>query len=175
MDDHADEGTTEGPPGPEGAPTPVDRVLDHWDEVIADMEATAEEYRRDGWDVVEVHPGDVATATESEAHDRWGIDVLVPDNEFPEVERRVDEENGSFGASEVFRAQAGGMVFLVVAMLDERDHQAIVFPAYYDIEQSADVLDRARQEGEVRTHLRTLSEDAVVTFTHEDPSMFLPE
>lgn len=156
-------------------PTPVDRVLDHWDDVIADMEATAAQYRDDGWDVAEVHPGDVAVATEGEYLNRWGLDVLVPDNEFPEIERRVVEENGDFDSCEVFRASAGGMVFVVVAMLDEGRRDAIVFPVYYDPTEAEEVFERAHQEGEMHVHLRTLSEDPVVTFTQDDPSLFAPE
>lgn len=39
---------------------PPDAVMEFWDTFIEDVEATAEEYRESGWDVLELHPGDIA-------------------------------------------------------------------------------------------------------------------
>lgn len=159
---------------PEGEPTPVNRVVSVWDDVVADMEATAEELRAEGFAVLEVHPGDVAAMEGREGH-RWGLDVLVPDNEFPEIERLVEEEGHEFDACRVFRAEAKGLALFVVAMLDEDGDQALVFPAYYDKHDGQKVLEKANEEGEMRTHLRPLDERTVVTFTQDDPSLFEPE
>lgn len=156
---------------------PAERVADVWEEVIADMEATAEEYRERGWDVAAVHPGDVAALDGTGPSERWGLDVLAPDNEFDEVERLMVEDDGSFDACEVYRAQSGGMVYLVVAMLDEGGEAAVVFPAYYDPSrpESKGMLERARAAGEMRTHVRPLDDRLVVTFTQGDPDLFAPE
>jgi hypothetical protein len=153
----------------------AESVVEHWDAVVGDMEATAAEYREDGWDVLELHPGDVTPVDADGPDDRWGFDVLVPDDEFAAVERRVGEADAAFDACEVLHATGDGVVFLVVAMLDREREAAVVFPAYYAPEEAADVFRTARREGEMRTHLRTLEPDAVVTFTQSDPSLFIPE
>jgi hypothetical protein len=160
--------------GQSEAPVQANRLAAVWDDVVADMEATAEQYREDGWAVVEVHAGHV-TPLDGSGRDRWGLDVLAPDNEFAEVERLVLEEGHEFDSCEVFRARDGNLVLLVVAMLAEDAEKAVVFPAYYDEQGAADMLERAREAGQMRTHVRPLSEDPIVTFTQGDPSLFLPE
>ncbi|MEF8773189.1 MAG: hypothetical protein V5A23_00300 [Halobacteriales archaeon] len=175
-DDPADE--TEPPAAPEGTAggggaAPLNAVTGLWQDVIADMEATAEGYRERGWTVVEVHPGDVAVP-EGREGGRWGLDVLVPDGEFDEMERLV-EGDPAFDESEVYRGKSGGLVLLVVAMLDPDTEHAILFPVYYDEKRARDVLDRAIEEGELPTHLRPLDERAVVTFRHEAVDLFLPD
>lgn len=177
MDDEQTEPAGREPDDPAAVAEQTKQVLAHWDAVIADMEATAEEYRERGWDVVAVHPGDVVAIDGSGDVDRWGLDVLAPDDEFDEVERVVADEGEAFDACEVFKAQPGGMVYLVVAMLDEAGEAAVVFPAYYDPADRSvrEMLARARQTGEMRTHVRPLDERLVVTFTQGDPALFEPE
>lgn len=151
----------------------VKRVMGVWDDVLADMEATAESYREEGYSVLEIHPGDVA-APEGTNGGRWGLDILVPDDEFEELERMTQHEDVSFDESEVFRGTMAGLVVLVVSMLDRDNEEAIVFPAYYDIDQSQGLLNRARETGKMPTHLRPLDVETTVTFTHQEPSLFLP-
>ncbi|MFC6725160.1 hypothetical protein ACFQE1_12435 [Halobium palmae] len=38
---------------------PLSGALDAWERVVDDMEATAAEYREEGWETLELHPGDV--------------------------------------------------------------------------------------------------------------------
>lgn len=151
----------------------VSRVLDVWDDVLEDMEATAQEYRDAGWKVLAIHPGDVASP-DGKRGGRWGIDVLVPDDEFEELEHLMEVEEFDFDESEVYRATASGLVLLVVAILDHDTEVAILFPAYYDVNQGRTMIERAVREGQLPTHLRPLDVDNVVTFTHDDPSLFTP-
>jgi len=163
----------EAPPGEKETFGMVSRVLGVWDDVLADMEATAEEYREEGWDVLAIHPGDVA-APDGKQGGRWGIDVLVPDDEFEELEHLIQVEEFTFDESEVYQATASGLVLLVVGILDHDTEVAILFPAYYDVNQGRTMLERAVKEGKMPTHLRPLDVENVVTFTHDDPSLFTP-
>jgi hypothetical protein len=151
----------------------VNRVAEVWEEVVADMGATAESYREDGWEVLEIHPGDVASPDGSQGG-RWGLDVVVPGDEFEALEELVEVESFAFDESEVYRADRGGVVFLVVAVLDTDTGAAVLFPAYYDVDRGRSMLDRAMEAGEMRTHLRPLSVENVITFTYDDPSLFMP-
>ena len=147
------------------------RAAEYWDEMIADMEVTAEEYEADGWETVQVHPGDVSPMVPDDS-DTFGLDVLVPDNEFEEVEHLVDG-GVTFDSYEVFRALADGLVLFVVAMEDHDEEVAVLYPAYYDPEDAQGMLAAAEQAGEMRTYLRTLQQDRV-EFTHEEPGNFAP-
>lgn len=169
MDDPEEVST---PPGDPGEVAPEDELVKtHWEETVADMEATAEQYREEGWTVLEVHPGDVAALSPGRT-DRWGLDLLVPDDEFEELHRWVEADGCRFDAFEVYRGEGGGVVYAVVAMQDIDAGRAVLFPVYYDPARASALLDAAVDEGEMRTHLRPLANDPVVTFTQTDPSLF---
>lgn len=170
-----EEGAPDGEAGSEGAtsahgPHPFDPsspLLEHWDELMADVASTAEIYREEGWDVLELHPGDVTALAEP---DEFGLDVLVPDDEFDELESWVAE--GRFGEFEVYRAESG-MVFLLVVTRDEANRRAVCLPAYYGFEAVTGLAERAEREGRFLTHVRRLDGERV-TFTHDDPAPFFP-
>jgi hypothetical protein len=148
------------------------RAAEYWDEMIADMEATAEEYEADGWETVQLHPGDVTPRVPDEDSDLFGLDVLVPDNEFGAVEDLLAGDV-AFDSYEAFRALADGLVLFVVAMEDRDEEVAVLYPAYYDAQDAQGMLAAAKQAGEMRTYLRTLQKDRI-EFTHEEPANFAP-
>ncbi|MFA1611454.1 DUF7529 family protein [Halobellus rubicundus] len=155
------------PPADETPPNVQAR--DGWTAVIEDMEATAAEYREQGWETLELHPGDSVLVDSGR---RTGIDVLLPDPEFEELEGLV--ERGSFRDVEVFRATGDALVYLLVVETDPDDETAVFVPAYYDPAAGADTLESIRETGSIRLFCRRLNDDTV-TFVHDDPAPFLPE
>lgn len=161
------------PPEP-GAVAPDTEAVQHrWEQVMADMEATADDYRERGWTVLELHPGDVAALGPDQA-DRWGLDLLLPDDEFGELETWVAGGADRFDTCEVLRGSSGGLLFLVVAMLDDGAERAVLFPAYYDVARAEDMLEAAETADELPAHLRPLTNEPVVTFTIDDPELAFP-
>jgi hypothetical protein len=155
---------------------PLSGVLAFWEDVTDDMEATAEEYREAGWDVLTLHPGDVtplpagyADGTEAE---EFGLDVLVPGDEFRELESLVADT--AFDAYEAYRALENDTIFLVVVMQAESAGQAVVFPAYYSLQEGDQMIELARNAGEMHTFVRPLSDDRRVEFTQREPASLLP-
>lgn len=148
------------------------RAMAVWDDVVADMEATAAEYEADGWRTLQLHPGDVTTLAPSGDDDRFGLDVLVPGDEFEAVEELLAGAV-AFDSYEAFVATAGGLVLLVVAMEDATEEVAVLYPAYYDVESAQEMLAAAERAGEMRTQLRTLTNERI-EFTHDDPETFAP-
>ena len=142
------------------------RVMGRWEEVIADMEATAAEYREGGWDVLELHPGDV-TVLDGE---RYGLDVLVPDDEFEEVNALAAE--AGFDSYEVYRAEEAGVTFVLVVLEDAETERAVCCPAYYDESEAEEMLHHANEEDVMYTHIRPLADDRAVTFSYHDPHLF---
>lgn len=143
------------------------KAMGAWDAVIADMEETAAEYEQRDWETLQCHPGDVTIQTD----ERVGLDVLVPDNEFEQLTALLD--GVTFDESEVYKASDGTLVYLLIAMKDATTETAVLFPVYYDPEDATALLERAQEEGELRSYLRCLSGDSV-TITHDDPSLFSP-
>lgn len=148
------------------------RAAEFWDEIISDMEATADEYEADGWDTLQLHPGDVTALVPDEDDERFGLDVLVPDDEFGELEALL-EGGVAFDAYEAFRAMADGLVLFVVAMEDHDDEVAVLYPAYYDAQNARTMLTAAESAGEMHTYVRTLT-DEQIEFTHDEPQNFGP-
>lgn len=153
---------------------PLAGALDVWDDVVGDMEATAEEYREGGWETLELHPGDVTPLPAMpDRDDQFGLDVLVPGDEYERLSALV--EDAEFDEYEVYRAQEGGLVVLVLATKSTATKQVVLLPLYYAVESARLMLDRAAEEGEMRTHVRPLSDDERVTLTQDDPETLFPE
>ncbi|MBB6645234.1 DUF7529 family protein [Halobellus ruber] len=153
---------------PSETPTNV-RAQAGWTDVIEDMESTAATYRERGWRTLELHPGD-SVFVDSER--RTGIDVLLPGPEFSELESIVADH--TFGDVEVFRAERGGVVYLLAAERDT-DAEAVAFvPAYYHRASSTDAIEAVREAEELRLFCRRLNDDTV-ELVHDDPEPFLPE
>ncbi|WP_227375292.1 DUF7529 family protein [Haladaptatus halobius] len=146
------------------------RAMPFWENVLSDMDATAAEYEESGWETLQLHPGDV-TPLWTERDDEFGLDVLVPDNEFETLETLLD--GVEFDAFEAFRALGDGLVFLVVVMEDYDAETAVCYPAYYDVQGDEKMLVDAMAAGEMHTFVRTLSDDRI-RFTHDDPDVFRP-
>ena len=158
--------------GPAGGPafagmSPGAAVREHWDDLIGDMEATASEFEERGWTVLQIHPGDVTAVT----GDRWGFDVLVPDDEFDELRRWV--ESGSFDEHDVYRVESG-IHFALVVLKDASDERAVCCPLYFDDDAVEGLGELASRADMLYTHVRNLAEE-YVTFTHEEPSLFFPD
>ncbi|MCT9095227.1 hypothetical protein [Haloarchaeobius sp. HME9146] len=149
----------------------AERVLPVWERVVADMEATAEEYREAGWEALECHPGDIATITEGEG--QTGLDVVLPDDEFDRIEAAYDAD-GDFDEVEAFRAVEQGIVFAVAALKNATTETALLVPIYYDADSSQEFLQMVSEEGELRIHLRPLDQRRILTFTQHEPAPFLP-
>jgi hypothetical protein len=147
-------------------------VLESWEHVVEDMEATAAEYRDDGWEVVELHPGDVTPLPPD--HDRFGLDVLVPGDEYETVSAMVTDDGAAFDEFEVFRAVQGGHVFLVVAVEDEARQQVVLVPAYYGIKDAEDTIEGVLERESFPVNIRPLTVDGVVTVEPSEPSLLLP-
>lgn len=151
---------------PEDTAHPLSGVLDVWERVVDDMEATAAEYREAGWEALVVRPGDVTPLD----GDPFGLDVLAPTEEVETLEELVADV--TFDTSHVLRAEEGGVRFCIVAVEAGEDEVAVVVPVFYDVDEAAPLAERAREEGVTYTHVRPPSDDARVTFTHDDPSLF---
>jgi hypothetical protein len=140
-----------------------------WQAVIDDMAATAEAYRERGWTTLELHPGD-SVLVDSEF--RTGLDVLLPGPEYEQLEALVDDV--TFTDVDAFRAESGGMSYLLIVEQSPADETAVFVPAYYDPGGSQGTLKTIREDGQLRLFCRRLNDD-YVEFVHEEVGPFLPE
>ena len=146
------------------------RVGQFWDDVLEDMHRTAEDLRDDGWTVAEVHTGDVTVVLD----DQPGFDVLVPDNEYEDVEAMVDDAD-AFSQFQVFKQVEGDLVYLLISLQDPDNERAIMVPAYYDHRAETELVDRIEEGAAIWTKLRPLADDRRIAFSHRHTSAFHPE
>lgn len=143
-----------------------------WEELLADCSATAAEYRENGWETLELRPGDVTVVT-GDHGDRAGLDVLVPDDEYRELEAWY--EDLSVDGYDVFRSTVDLVVCLVVVVRDETARRAVLYPLVYSAvdDQARALFEAATDRGVVYTYLRRLSGDCI-RFRHDDPGLLAP-
>lgn len=141
-------------------------VEEQWTGLLEDAEDIATAYREDGWDALVVHPGDVSVL----AGETFGLAVLVPGNEFEELETAVGKTD--FETSRVYATDDGAIRLYVIVVEAPGDTVAVVVPAFARRAEVASLRRRATEEGTMRTHVRPLSDDARVTFHHSEPELF---
>jgi hypothetical protein len=155
--------------------------MDTWETVIEDMEATAAEYEDQGWETLQIHPGDVAVLGDHQGREGEeiagspGLDLIVPDDEFRLLADLLED---GFGVEnvEVYRADEPDMAYIVTVMEDPDRETAVLAPAYY-LHSDPDfqsTIETARDEGVFHTRLRQLTGNAVI-IGHEDPELFAPD
>ncbi len=144
-----------------------------WEDLLADLAATADQYREDGWDTLELHPGDVTVVTGNYG-DRVGLDVLVPDDEYRDLESWFDD-GLTVDGYDVYRSTADPVVLLVVVVRDESARRAVLYPLVYSTadDQATALFETAADRGVVNTYLRRLSGD-YVELRHENPNLLAP-
>jgi hypothetical protein len=167
-----DEPTEEQPDMTSGGQNnPASQAMPYWEQLIEDMDATAAEYRESGWDTIEIHPGDVSTFPGNAG--RKGIELLAPDNEFEPAAEMFDEADG-FEKAEVYRAVQGNTIYVLVVLEDPATENALLLPAYYNQSTETEFVRMLQQESDVKIHVRPLDERRILTFTHNNPTLFLP-
>ncbi|QLG50584.1 DUF7529 family protein [Natrinema halophilum] len=147
-----------------------------WGDLVQDSRAIAEEYREDGWDAVVLEPTDVSPVDEDA---RIGLDVSVSDEEYDAVAERIEEGAVTITAADVYYrplAEDGGDRRVALAVeRDDDSETAIVIPISYDVANVRSVFETALVEEELLIHVLSNPDDGWVSFSHDDPSLFLEE
>ncbi|SEQ95604.1 DUF7529 family protein [Natrinema salaciae] len=147
-----------------------------WEELLEDARAIAEEYREDGWDSVVLEPTRVAPVDRDE---RVGLDVTVSADEYAAVEDLIEAGTVEITAADVYYrpladADSDRRVALAVERADA-DETAVFVPLAYDVTDCRAVFETALLEEELFLHVTADSTERWVSFSHDDPSLFLEE
>ncbi len=150
-----------------------DPVQTVWEDLIADASATAAEYEADGWETLELRPGDV-TPLDGEYGDRVGLDVLVPDNEYRALQSWFDD-GFAIDDYEVYRSLVDRTVFLLVALRDGEVERVVLLPTFYRLGADAvsGMFEHAGETGALHVYVRRLSGE-YAEIRLDDPALFAP-
>jgi hypothetical protein len=143
-----------------------------WDELLADADASAAAYEDRGWETLLLHTADV-TPLDGEYGDRVGLSVLVPDDEFADLQSLFTDV--TVDGYEVYRTVVADYVALLVVLEDEDRETAVLVPAYYATADDAvdGLFDAAAEDGELSVYLRNLADDSVEV-TLAEPALLAP-
>lgn len=154
---------------------PTQALRERWEDVEADLDATADELEAEGWTAVTLHAGDV-TSYPGDGDGSARLDVMVAGNEFEALEAQLDA-GAEFDETVVFRQASGGVMFLVCVLRDPEREVAALFPAFYPQKGAAAqaLADHAHETGRLQVVVRPLDRSRSVAFTIEKPELVFPE
>jgi len=138
------------------------------------MEDIAQEYEEQGWDTIMIYPGAITVLLE-EYSDTFGLDVLVSRDKFDAVYEVYQNEGFDSDSYELYKRATSNSLYLVVGIQSETEETMILYPSITDREKTDEMLQTAVEHGEMRTRLRPLSKEKIMTVYHSDPELFLPE
>ncbi|MFA9415845.1 hypothetical protein [Natrinema sp. HArc-T2] len=145
-----------------------------WTDLLEDTRDLAEEYREDGWDAIVLEPTDIAPV---DSEERVGLDVTVSADEYDVVAGLIDDGDVTITAADVYyRPLAAEETDQRVALAVERDdasETAIFVPLAYDITAVRPAFETALLEEQLLVHVLAAPDDGWVSFSHDDPSLFL--
>ncbi|ELZ06397.1 hypothetical protein C482_01215 [Natrialba chahannaoensis JCM 10990] len=154
---------------------------DRWTELLADANAIAAEYEDDGWESIVLEPASVSPGEDEE---RFGLDVGVGRETFEQVEAHVADSETTFGDAEVYylpvdeddTTHDDTHRFALAVERDVDNSIAVFVPVTYSLPEAKPVFETALLEEELLIHVRAINSDETdpwVTFSHDDPSLFL--
>jgi hypothetical protein len=147
---------------------------DAWEATLSDMNAMAAELADQGWETVTVGAGDTAPEHPDAGEEgRWGLVYVVPGNQAADF-RDVFEE-GAFPEYNVYRSVAGNQVFIVTELRDPDSQTAIFVAGAFSRARSQPLVETARHEGRMYTHLQKLDGTHLGSFEHEGYQKFFPD
>lgn len=155
-----------------------DAAESHWSELLEDAATIAEEYRENGWDAIVLEPTAVSPV---EREERTGFDVRVSGEEYDLVETLIERGDVTITAADVYYRPPEDGDEHRIALAVERDEEtetAVFVPITYDLSGSRSVFETALRDEELFLHVTpeaTEDADSWVSFTHDDPSLFLEE
>lgn len=143
-----------------------EELTDSWLAFVDDLEATAEEYREQGYEVVEIHAGDVVPLA-----DRVALDVLAPGSEFAALQKLVDE----FDPDEftVYKAEQGETTFAVIVAEDSDRRAVVCTSVFFHYSVARQFLENATEAGFFQVQIRPLSDDEHVVFRIDEPELLV--
>jgi len=142
-----------------------------WGRTLEEASAMAERLRADDWEVVTVRAAHVAPVGPDDVDtDRFGLVYVAPDGvaeSLPAAVERADLRN-----YEVFRRELGSDLYLLTRLTDSDERVAVLLVGTVDLSMADDLVDAARERGELHSHVELLDGTHLLSVRHDDPSAF---
>lgn len=137
-----------------------------WKQTLEDMKAIAADRRDEGWSVQTVMTTHTDTVSiDMGEHDEFGLFAIVPDNYADEFVEFYDED--SFTEYIAYGSNVEGFMYVVNEWIDPEGKRSIPIASRYDMTRANGLVESAKQEGVLYTHLNRVSGETLAVFEHE--------
>lgn len=147
---------------------------DGWIRLLEEMEELEEQLRDAGWETLSIAAGDAAPVVpETSRLDRHGFAYVIPGDDAERFEELFVPDG--FPRTEVYRAVAGGHLFLLTVFRDPPTEAAILLAGVLDLGNLYDCREISERTGTIYTHILKVDGSHVGSFEHDDPQPFFPD
>ena len=153
---------TDDQPGDEG-----------WAQLLEEMDAMAAELEAEGWETLTIPAGDAGPVGPDERYtDRHGYAYVVPGDAADRFAELFVPDG--FPRTEIYRATAGGNLYLLSVFRDPEAETAILLAGVLDRGDLGVCRQHSADTGRMYSHLFRVNGTHLGTFEHEDPEPFFP-
>jgi len=145
-----------------------------WKDTIADMEAIAEEWREEGYEVTDIVSVDAGPIGRDSNDDdgEYGMEFVIPDDDADEFVEAF--QAGEYGQYDVYRGEVEADAFIVEELVDHEVERVVLLAGAYPLRDTQMCAYAAREEEEMFTFVRTLDKTRLGTFRHDGYRKFFP-
>lgn len=138
-----------------------------WKQTLEDMEAIADERRREDWAVWTVFAAHTDTVSiDMGEEDRFGLVHVVPNNQTEPFETVYDP--ASFTEYLAYGTRVEHSMYLVTELIDPADERSILVASQYNVAMADGMVESAEEKGYLPSVFRTIDGTTLGTFEHEE-------
>lgn len=141
-------------------------IVEAWKRVLEEMDEIADARDADGWDVLTLVANHTNTLAKSdETEDRWGLGHIVPTSDAEAFESVYDPDR--FTEYLAYGRPIQTYMHLVTEFLDPERQESILIASRYDKRMAKEMIQSAKSEDRLYTHVQTIDGTIVGRYEHE--------
>lgn len=140
--------------------------IDAYKLLLSEQDQLAADREDDGWDVLTLSSNHTNMLSIDDDRDWWGFSHIVGDSDAEAFEDFYDPNE--FTEYLAYRRQVEGYMYLVTELLDPTNERTVLIASRYDHQMAKGVINSAKSEGVLYTHVQTIDGTIVGSFEHEE-------
>lgn len=149
----------------------MNKALVNWGKVTEEIEGLAEQYDKEGWQTLVLHPGDVVPKPAGD-DSAPSFRLVVPDSELNELAALVERKE-AFDEFEIHAAATEEVEYFLVIVKSNTHERAIFYPVFYDLDVDTEFVSELEDSDAVHSTITDLNNSQKFVFAHNEPSLFL--
>lgn len=160
-------------PGMERLQAQSDVHIEAYKHLLSEQDELAADRENDGWDVLTLTSTHTNMLSTDDERDWWGFSHIVGGSDAEAFEEFYD--SNEFTEYLVYRRQVEGYMYLVTELLDPTNKRTVLIASRYDRQMAKGVINSAKSEDVLYTHVQTIDGTIVGSFEHEEYGPLIDE